>query len=312
MDRGPSNHFHILLYLSNSNILKEGGSVADAAIATLFCEGVSCPQSMGLGGGFLLTIYIKDQHKVESLIARETAPAAATEDMFVDEKVEGARAIAVPGELKGYWALHQRYGKMEWAKLIRPTIELCRRGHVVTQYLSNILTRREDIILNSPSLREIYVNPDTGKVWQKDELIKRPELANTLEIIAEEGVDTMYRNGTIAQRLIPELRELGAILTARDLIDYQVRWRSPSKSVIMDDRILYGTPLPSSSILVTFMLNILNGYLPDKSTVSYHRIVEAFKFAYALRGNLGDAEFIQGPEIQEVSIVLWVHGGQMN
>lgn len=289
-----------MLFCTRSDILKDGGSVADAAIATLFCEGVSCPQSMGLGGGFLATIYIKDQHKIESLIARETAPAAATEDMFVDEIVKGGKAIAVPGELKGYWELHRRYGKLEWSKLIRPTIELCRHGHVVTEYLSNILTRRTDVVMNSPSLRDIYVNPDTGKVWQQGDLIKRLELANTLEIIAEEGVDTMYRNGTIAQRLIPELRGLGAILTARDLIDYQVRWRSPSKSTIMDGRIMYGTPLPSSSILVTFMLNILNGYLPDKSTLSYHRIVEAFKFAYAKRGNLGDAEFVQGPEIQEV------------
>lgn len=258
---------------------------------------------MGLGGGFLMTIYIKDQGKIESLIARETAPAAATEDMFVNDKVEGGKAIAVPGELRGYWKLHQKYGKLEWSKLIQPTIELCRHGHVVTQYLGNILTKREDLIQNNPSLREIYVNPITGKVWKQGDLIRRLKLAETLEIIAVEGEDALYNNGTIAQKLIPEMKKLGAILTEKDLMDYTVRWREPTKSTMINDQILYATPLPASGILVTFMLNILNDYLPDQSITSYHRIVEALKFGYAKRGDLGDAEFIQNPDIKEVKYI---------
>lgn len=255
---------------------------------------------MGLGGGFLMTIYIKDKGKIESLIARETAPAAATENMFVNDKVEGGKAIATPGELRGYWELHKKYGKLDWARLIQPTIDLCRHGHVVTRYLGNILTKREELILNNPSLKEIYVNPETGKVWQQGDLIKRLKLAETLEIIAVEGEDALYNNGTIAQKLIPEMEKYGAILTVKDLMDYRVRWREPTKSTIINNQILYATPLPASGILVTFMLNILNGYLPDKSVTSYHRIVEAFKFAYAKRGDLGDTDFIQSPEIKEV------------
>lgn len=277
-----------------SDILRKNGTAADAAIATLFCEGISCPQSMGLGGGFLLTIYIKATGHSESLIAREVAPIASDENMFASVgSVQGPKAIAVPGELKGYWELHQKYGRLPWADLIAPSIELCRHGHVVTGYLSRILKTRHELIKNTPSLAAIYVNPKTGDVWELGDLIKRPTLGDTLEIIAKEGVDAMYsQNGTVAQILLRELRDMGSIITAEDFLQYRVRWQSPEVSKIVNNQTMYTTPLPASGILVTFMMNILNGFLPDKSVTSYHRIAEAFKFAYAKRTDLGDARYV--------------------
>lgn len=281
----------------HSNILRKNGTAADAAIATLFCEGISCPQSMGLGGGFFLTIYTKETGKTESLMARETAPKAAHQDMFVGaDTVSGAKAIAVPGELKGYWELHQKYGRLPWSELVQPSIELCRNGHVVTGYLFRILTTRQELIKSIPSLAEIYVNPITGNVWEQGDIIRRPKLAETLEIISREGADTLYNNGTIAQLLMHDLQELGSIITYADLLEYKVRWQQPEISKLLDNQTMYTSPLPGSGILVTYMMNILDGFLPDKSVTAFHRITEAFKFAYAKRSELGDATFLPGIE----------------
>lgn len=139
------------------DILAQEGSAADAAVAVMMCEGITCPQSTGLGGGFIMTIYTKETRKVETLIARERAPAAATETMFngLDEKASqvGGLSIAVPGELAGLWELHQKYGVLKWAELMEPIIKLCEDGHVMSRYLYGILASRTQTILNNPGLK---------------------------------------------------------------------------------------------------------------------------------------------------------------
>uniref|UniRef100_A0A1B0CWE2 Gamma-glutamyltransferase n=1 Tax=Lutzomyia longipalpis TaxID=7200 RepID=A0A1B0CWE2_LUTLO len=206
------------------SILKQKGSAADAALATLFCEGVTCPQSMGL---------------VESLMAREVAPLAATEDMFKNgtvDSVEGGLAIAVPGELRGYWEVHQKYGVLPWADLIQPTIELCRQGHLVSPYLENILRGRATRIYAVPSLREIYINPETNTTWQQGDRIKRLQLAQTLEVIAAEGVNALY-NGTLTKGFIEDIQNFGGIVTEEDLLEYRfgAMRRSQSTGIILND-----------------------------------------------------------------------------
>lgn len=209
-----------------AQILRMNGTAADAAIATLFCEGVTCPQSMGIGGGFLLTIYDRANDRVETLNARETAPAAATEDMMVkaDNSTKDKRGllIAVPGELKGYWVLHQKYGKLEWKKLVQPTIDLCRKGHMVTGYLERILSRTKAKIHAEPSLREVFINPNTNDTWREGDYIKRLALADSLEIIANEGVHSLYsRNGTLLPKLMQDLKSFDSILTEDDFYNYE-------------------------------------------------------------------------------------------
>lgn len=139
------------------DILKKGGSAADAAVAAMFCEGVTCPQSTGLGGGFVMTIYSKETRKVETLVAREKAPAAANETMYngLPEKASqvGGLSIAVPGELAGLWEIHQKYGVLKWEELIEPTIKLCEEGHVMSRYLYGIIESRTETILNNPGLK---------------------------------------------------------------------------------------------------------------------------------------------------------------
>ncbi|XP_055300761.1 scoloptoxin SSD14-like isoform X2 [Sitodiplosis mosellana] len=275
-------------------ILKEyNGTAVDAAIATLFCEGVTVCQSMGLGGGFVATIYHKDSGTVDTLLARERAPFASTVNMYQNmTEIKGILAAAVPGELKGYADLHNKYGRVPWNVLIQPTIDLCRTGHIVTEYLERVLVLMRDRIFSSPSLREVFVNPATGDVWKTGDRIKRLKLAKTLEIIAEEGADTMYtKNGTIANLLVDEIKELGGIITIDDFVDYKTEWAKPVSTKLRGNYTIHSTPLPASGMILSFMLNVLSGFEPSFTVKFIHQMIESFKYGYAKRTHLGDLNY---------------------
>ncbi|XP_037041227.1 scoloptoxin SSD14-like isoform X2 [Bradysia coprophila] len=281
-------------------ILKEmNGSAADAAIAMLFCEGVAVPQSCGLGGGFFLTIYTKSTGKMQTMNARENAPLAATQDMFVGEsRVTGIRSVAVPGELKGLWELHQRYGKLPWRTLIQPTIDLCRNGHYVSKYFADVLQLLDTDIRNDTGLSEVFLNPETNSVWKAGDRIRRLKLAETLEIIADEGADTLYNNGKIANLLVDEMRQMGGIITMEDLTNYTVRWEDSISTTFMNHTI-HTVPLPASGSVLILLMNILNGFLPPTKDITfYQRFVESLKYAYAKRTELAD--YRHAPDAYEV------------
>ncbi|XP_063705472.1 glutathione hydrolase 1 proenzyme-like [Culicoides brevitarsis] len=281
-----------------ADILRQDGSAVDAAIATLLCDGVSAPQSMGLGGGFFMVIYTKATGNVETLNAREMAPLAATEDMFVNDpsaSSQGGLAVAVPGELKGYWEAHRKYGKLPWKQILEPTIKLCKEGHVVSKTLAEALKSREKRILAEPTMSEIFIDPKTGKTWVEGDLLKRPKLGKSLEIMAAEGADALYsKNGSLIKDFIKDIQSLKGIITEEDMLRYEIEWDKPYKSNLRDGLTLYSQPLPGSGVLLTFMLNILSGYdLKDKDQLTMHRIIESFKFGYARRSHLGDRAFVE-------------------
>lgn len=128
------------------DVLKRNGTAVDAAIAALFCDGILHPASMGLGGGFIMTIFIKSENKVFSLMARETAPKNAFQTMFVNNSYaarKGALAVAVPGELLGYEEAKNRFGNPDvtWASLIEPSIRLCEEGIPITETISHYFNK---------------------------------------------------------------------------------------------------------------------------------------------------------------------------
>lgn len=272
--------------------MKNNGSAADAAIAVLFCEGVTLPQSMGLGGGFLLTIYNRTTKTMETLIARERAPLAAHKDMFNNvSSVEGILSVAVPGELKGYWALHKRYGKTEWSKLVEPTIELCKNGHLVTKYLTQVLVMYEKDIHASPSLKEIYVNPLTQKVWVENDKIRRPDLIPTLKVIAKEGADALHsHNGSLLKPFIEEIQSLGGIITEEDMIGYEVEWAKPLTTSLPGNNTLHTISVPGSGAILTYILNLMKDRKPEDTPAYVQQLIESYKFGYAKRTLLGDGE----------------------
>lgn len=277
-----------------SDILRKNGSAIDAAIAALLCNGVACPQSMGLGGGFLMTIWDAETQTADYIDARETAPLAATEDMYGDNSnlsLIGGLAVAVPGEVLGYWEAHKKYGKLKWAELFEPAIALCIKGSHVTNYLARNLLRKESDIKAVPTLAETFINPETNSTWKAGDKIKRPKLAETLKLLAQEGPGIFY-NGTMGDQLVAEIQAFGGIITKEDFQKYTVKWKTPITAKL-GNLTMYTAPPPGSGVILTFILNLLQGIIPtnDKS-VMWQRIVEAFKWGYAKRTEMGDPDYI--------------------
>lgn len=182
--------------------------------------------------------------------------------------------------------------------MIQPSIDLCRNGHLVSRYFGEVLKSRESTIKSQPSLAEIFINPETNAVWIEGDIIQRPKLADTLELIAEEGVDTLYNNGTVARMLVSEIQELGGLITMEDFLDYNVRWEDSISTTFMNNTI-HTVPLPASGSVLILMLNVLNGFLPSvRNLTFYQRFVECFKFAFARRSDLADRHY--SPEAYEV------------
>uniref|UniRef100_A0A1I8P187 Gamma-glutamyltransferase n=2 Tax=Stomoxys calcitrans TaxID=35570 RepID=A0A1I8P187_STOCA len=281
-------------------MLTDGGTAVDAAIATLLCEGVILTHSMGIGGGFVATIYTKSKRKIETLIARESAPAAAFKDMFVNQtSVTGAKAGAVPGEILGYWEMHQRYGRLPWAVLFEPTIKLCREGHWVSKYLASALRSKEEQIRNEPSMAEIFVKED-GSLYQEGEYMKRLALGDTLERIAQNGVGEMFDGGETGKMFAEDIQAMGGLITEQDLKNYKVKWEDTNHVVanVTGGYTLYTTPLPSSGVLLAYILNVMSELYTTDRPVYWQRVMETYKHAYGRRTNLGDME--NDPEMYDI------------
>jgi gamma-glutamyltranspeptidase / glutathione hydrolase / leukotriene-C4 hydrolase len=136
-------------------ILKRGGSVVDSAVTATLCQGITVPQSAGLGGGFLATIYIKKSGTFETINAREVAPSGATKNMYQNDlsSREGGYAVAVPTELKGLFELHKKYGKLKWEEVVLPAAQIAENGFKVTKYLSEVFRTSGDKIKSKPGFR---------------------------------------------------------------------------------------------------------------------------------------------------------------
>lgn len=135
-----------LLSIYYSDFLERGGNIVDAAIATLFCNGIATAQSMGIGGGFLLNLYIHKDRKAYTLNSKELAPLAATEDMFKnpDQYNDGPLSIGVPGEVKGYWELYKRFASknFSWKELVEPAIKVCESELKLSKHMSDFIEPR--------------------------------------------------------------------------------------------------------------------------------------------------------------------------
>jgi gamma-glutamyltranspeptidase / glutathione hydrolase / leukotriene-C4 hydrolase len=137
------------------DILQKGGSAVDAAVTAALCQGVTVPQSSGLGGGLIATIYIRKTMTIETINAREVAPLASYKDMYPDNisSREGGLAVAVPTELKGLHEMHKKYGKLPWSELVNPVAEIAENGFEVTRYLEGVFVERADKINSYPEFK---------------------------------------------------------------------------------------------------------------------------------------------------------------
>lgn len=290
-------------------ILQKHGSPVDATIAALVCTGVVNPQSMGLGGGVIFTIYNATTGRVDVINARERVPASHVAGLLDQcEQAQplgtGAQWIGVPGELRGYAEAHRRHGRLPWAQLFQPTIELLqgdlRVPHILGQFLQSSFLRPS---LYASSLRQLFFN-GTEPLRPQDPLLW-PALASTLETVAAEGAEALY-TGRLSQLLLDDIAREGGQLTQKDLASFQVEVVD-ALAMPLGDYTLYSPPPPAGGALLSFVLNVLKGFNFSKESVArpegrvnlYHHLVETLKFARGQRWRLWDPQ--SHPEVQNAS-----------
>jgi gamma-glutamyltranspeptidase/glutathione hydrolase len=287
------------------SVLESGGNAVDAAVATAFALGVTDPHHSGIGGGGFILIRMADG-TTAALDARETAPAAATRDMFVREGVGehasriGGLAVATPGLLLGLREALEKFGTMTLAEVLAPAIRIAEDGFEIGPRHAGALEFWQKLGLPERFAETARIQLPTGDApiepgWR----LVQPDLGLTLRRIAAEGTDVFYR-GDIGAAIVDAVRRHGGVLTREDLAAYRARWREPIRGTYRGYEILSFPPPSSGGVALIEILNILESFDLSRrgagSSASLHVVAEAMKLAFADRAAyLGDADFVDVP-----------------
>lgn len=290
-------------------ILGRGGSALDAAIAVQMMLTLVEPQSSGIGGGAFLLHYDGKAKALVGYDGRETAPAASTPDQFMAlgkpraflDAVTGGLSVGTPGVISMMAMAHATHGKLPWAALFRPAIELAEKGFPISPRLYTALAGTSERLCREKAVAAHYLKPDcTAK--DQGTLLKNPELAATLRAIAKDGAKAFY-SGPIAQAIVDAVRSHPTNpgrLTMADLASYTPRAREPICGPYRGLRICGMPPESSGTIAVLQTLGLLEHFdvatLTPNSLDAVHLISEAYRLAYADRQKfVGDPDFVSVP-----------------
>ncbi|WP_242445152.1 gamma-glutamyltransferase [Shewanella sp. ALD9] len=294
------------------DILKQGGNAVDAAVAVAYALAVTLPRAGNIGGGGFMLVHLAEQNKTIAIDYRETAPAKAHKDIFLDEQGnavdklsrEHGLAVGVPGTVMGMELALKQYGTMKMAQVIKPAIKLAKDGIVVTSDLSNSLAGLKSRITQWPSSAAIFYHAD-GSNYQVNELLKQPELAQSLSLIAQKGSKGFYQ-GETAEKIVSAVQNAGGVMSLTDLANYKVVEREPVRGNYRGYEVVSMPPPSSGGIHIIEMLNVLEQFPIDKlghnSANTLHLMAETMKYAYADRSEyLGDPDFVTVPVKQLTS-----------
>lgn len=282
-------------------ILKEGGNAVDAAVATGFALAVTLPRAGNIGGGGFMLIHLAETNEQVFVDYRETAPAAATRDMFLKEdgSVDQSKAYfshqaaGVPGTVAGLIHAQERFGKLTLKQVIQPAIDLAEKGFATPLALHMSLNARAERLAENAEAKRIYLQggeaaPAPGT------LLTQSDLASTLKRIRDKGADGFYK-GETAELIAGDMAANGGLITTEDLAGYRALERPPVRGTFRDFEIVSVAPPSSGGVHVLQMLNILEPYPLESyghnSAAYLHRVIESMKLSYADRSRyMGDPD----------------------
>jgi gamma-glutamyltranspeptidase/glutathione hydrolase len=282
-------------------VLKRGGNAVDAAVATAFALAVAYPPAGNLGGGgFMLVHPAPGKGAPVVFDYRETAPAAAFPTMFTREESQFTqKSVAVPGTVRGFALANRRFGTLPWAELLQPAITLARNGFLLDTNLADSLNVTLAAAPEQTEFQRVFRKPD-GSPWVLGDRLIQPDLARTLQLLAELGPDAFYR-GPIAQKIVAEMQRGNGIITAEDLANYQPLERKPLSTRYRGKYDVYVPPPPSAGgMCLLEELNTLEVFDLKKwdrwSPQTLHVMAEAMRRAsYDRARYLGDPAFVEIP-----------------
>src|SRR5256714_4028224 len=296
---------HELASRAGVEIMQAGGNAVDASVATGFALAVVHPPAGNLGGGGFMLLRTADGN-VHFIDYREKAPAAATVNMYLDAQgnviedasVAGYKAIGVPGSVAGMAYAQQKFGKLSLQQVIAPAIKLAREGFALAWEDARDL-RNDKYLSRFPESRRVFQR--NGNYYKPGEILRQPELAQTLERIAA-NPDEFY-HGAMAREMAASIQKGGGLITADDLAHYEVKERVPIRGTYRGYEIVSAPPPSSGGIALVEILNILEGYdlakFGDRSAGAIHITAEAFRRAFVDRAEfLGDPDFAKIPVAQ--------------
>ncbi|MBC8950710.1 gamma-glutamyltransferase [Xenorhabdus sp. TS4] len=287
------------------DILKMGGNAIDAAVAVGYAQAVVNPCCGNIGGGGFMTIHLANG-KDTFINFRETAPAAANADMYLDKdgkvikgaSLYGYNAIAVPGTVMGFEEALKKYGTLTREQVMAPAIKLAREGYILTRGDTDILDTTVKRFAQDPEAARIFLRKD-GTPFEPGDRLIQTDLANTLEMIAKHGPDAFY-HGKIPQLVEQASKKSGGIITAADFANYHITETTPVTCSYRGYKFISSPPPSSGGVTLCEILNIIEGY--DLKSMGYnsaayiHTLTEAMRHAYMDRNTyLGDPAFINNP-----------------
>ncbi len=294
---------HPLASAAGIEILKQDGNAIDAAIAVTAALAVVEPYGSGLGGGgFYLLRRAGKTPDYQFLDARERAPLAAHVDLYrIDGEIvptlslDGALAAAIPGIPAALGELTQRHARLSLAENLAPAIALARDGFAIDAVYQERAGWRLAALQNDAESARLFLNQHAipAQGW----ILRQPELATTLSMLAEHGSNSFY-HGSFAATLVNTVQQAGGIWSLKDLADYKVKWRAPLVVQLAENRQLISAPPPSAGGIAIAQSLLMLQRLPwqqAEPAQRAHYLAEVFRRAYRDRGLLGDPDFVNNP-----------------